>query len=164
MAKPRSKRPKAEPRRILLSGERQREEAMKALRAAPLDAIRPLECLIREEPKKRGLDQNALMWAGPLRDIAEQAVIEGRRYSDVIWHHQLKKELLPEEFDPELCREGYRKWDYDLDGEKVLVGSTTQLTVRGMAFYIEQVHAFGANLGVRFHANPNEVPMLREVA
>lgn len=161
--KPRSKRPKAEPRRILLSGERQREEAMKALRAAPLDAVRPLEFLIREEVKKRGLDQNALMWAGPMRDIAEQCRPDGQQFRPETWAEQFKIEFLPEEFDPELCREGYQKWDYTPSGDRVLIGSTTMLTVKGMALHIEQIHAFGANMGVRFHANPNEVPMLREV-
>ena len=57
---------------------------------------------------------------------------------------------------PELCKEGYIKWDVDPLGERVLVGSTTQLTVRGYSDYLEQVHVLGAEMGVQFHANPNE--------
>lgn len=164
MAKPRSKRPKAAPRRILLVGERQREEAMAALRAAPLDAVRPLEFVLREEQKRRGLDANAAYWAGPLRDISEQVYLEGRRYPPDVLHHWFKVEFLPEEYDPELCKEGYRKWDYTPTGERILVGSTTDLLVKGFSIFMDQVHAFGASFGVKYHANPNEVPMLREVS
>ena len=43
-----------------------------------------------------------------------------------------------------------------LDGGQHLVGSTTQLTVRGFSDFLEQVFAFGSSLGVQFSANPNE--------
>ena len=40
---------------------------------------------------------------------------------------------------------------YDPAGERVLIGSTTQLTTLGMSRYIEQIEAYGASeLGVRF--------------
>lgn len=140
---------------MLLRDESVRESALAAIRNAPLDADKPLEFLLREEVKARKPDQNALMWAGPLRDIAEQGYVEGRTFSADVWHEHFKREFLPEEYDPELCKEGYRKWDYTPKGERVLVGSTTQLTVRGMAMYITQVEAYGASeLGVRFHASP----------
>lgn len=161
--KTKSKRPKAEPRRILLSGERQREEAMKALRVAPLDAIRPLEFLIREEQKRRGLDQQALMWVGPLADIALQCCPDGQQFRPETWHEMFKRKFLPEVYDPEQCKEGYEKYVFDPSGERVLIGSTTDLTVKGFSIYLEQVFAFGANMGVKFSANPNEVPMLREI-
>jgi hypothetical protein len=42
-------------------------------------------------------------------------------------------------------------------GERVLIGSTTQLTVRGFAQYLTRVEAYGAQeLSVEFHANPRE--------
>ncbi len=96
------------------------------------------------------------MWAGPLRDIAEQAWIEGRQHSAEVWHEYFKRELLPEEFDPERCKENYAKWAYDPGGERVLIGSTTQLTVKGFAEYLTAIEAFGAALGVMFSASPNE--------
>mgnify|MGYP000658249821 CR=1 FL=1 len=61
-----------------------------------------------------------------------------------------KKEYLPEEFNPDLCKEGYQKWDYDPSGDRVCVGSTTELTVKGFSQYLEQIYAFGAEQGVRF--------------
>lgn len=143
-------------RTIKIVSDVQRETLRALATNLPIDAKRPLEVVIREQVKARKPDQNALMWAGPLRDMAEQAYIEGRSFSAEVWHEFLKRELLPEDFDQELCKEGYRKWDFDPSGARVLVGSTTQLTIKGMAQYITQLEAFGANLGVEFHANPNE--------
>lgn len=111
---------------------------------------------MREEVKARKPDQNALMWSGPLADIANQAWHNGCQYPAEVWHETYKRLYLPEEFDAELCKEGYRKWAIDRDGERVLIGSTTQLTVRGFAQYLEQVIADGAGMGVMFSASPNE--------
>lgn len=152
-----STRTKFEQRKFRLVGELQLRTVMALLPNLPLDAAKPLEIVIREEVKARKLDQNALMWAGPLKDIAEQAWVEGRQFSDLVWHEHFKKLYLPEQFDAELCKEGYRKWDFTPAGDKVLVGSTTDLTVKGFAEYLEQVYADGANMGVEFHANPNEM-------
>lgn len=144
-------RPKFITRKVMLRTAAERERAIAVVQNAPLDADKPLEFLVREEEKARKPDQNALMWAGPLKDIETQAWVNGRQFSDVVWHEHFKKLYLPEEFDAELCKEGYRKWDYTPAGDKVLVGSTTQLTVRGFAQYLEQVYADGAGMGVEFH-------------
>ncbi len=141
-------------RRILLRAPEQLERAIAALRQAPLDPLKPIEFLLREEVKARKLDQQGLMWAGPLVDLAEQAWVEQRRYSAEVWHEFCKKEFLPEEYDPELCLEGYRKWDIGPAGDRILVGSTTMLTVKGMANHITQIHALGGGLGVEFHEPP----------
>ena len=45
---------------------------------------------------------------------------------------------------------------FDPIGNKILVGSTGDLTIKGFAEYLEQVMAFGANIGVQFPAYPNE--------
>jgi len=120
----------------------------------PVDAARPLEVVIREEKRKRTIDQNALMWSGPLRDIAEQAWVQGRQYSAEVWNEHFKRELLPDQdradCDDSHIKDGYRKWSTTPGGICVLVGSTTGLTVRGMASYLEQVYAYGASLGVQF--------------
>lgn len=128
-----------------------RQRAIAAIQNAPLDPIKPLQVLIREAPRKRKNDQNALFWAGPLRDISEQAWLDGRQFSPEVWAEYFKRQLLPETFDPALCLETYVKWDTDPAGDRVLVGSTTQLTVAGFAAHIEAVVAFGAQLGVMFH-------------
>jgi hypothetical protein len=137
-------------RSILLVGDMQKNTAKLLIDHAPLDRINPIEVVIREPVKARKQTQNDLMWAGPLADIAEQAYVNGRTYSAEVWHEHMKAEYLPEEYDPELTKEGYRKWDYKPNGERILVGSTTQLTVKGFAQYLTQIEAYGAGLGVMF--------------
>lgn len=145
-------------RRILLVGEQQKAGAIATLTHAPLDEFEPLEFLVREQVKTRKLSANAAMWAGPLKDIAEQAYLAGRKYSELVWHEYFKGQFLPDEsapdFDPSHVKEGYRKYDFDPAGDRVLVGSTTELTRKGFAIYRLQLEAFGANLGVMFSAGP----------
>jgi hypothetical protein len=150
-------RQKFESRKILLRSEQQVATVLALIPNLPLDPEKPLELLVREEVKARKLDQNALMWVGPLADIAEQGWFNGRQYSAEVWHHYFKEQALPEEYDPELCKnEDYKKWDFTPSGERILVGSTTDLTIKGFSQYLEQIHAFGGSIGVAFHANPNE--------
>ncbi len=144
-------------RRLLLREPLQVERAIAALREAPLDPLKPLEFLIREEVKERKLTQQGLMWVGPLADMAEQIIVSGRKYSAKIWHEHMKALYLPEWYDVEMCvSEDYAKWEMSMDREPILVGSTTDLTVRGFAIYLEQVYAFGANMGVMFHEAPRK--------
>ena len=134
------------------------ETAAALLKNLPVDSEKPLEVVFREKQKVRGMDANARMWAGPLRDIAEQAWVSGRQFSAEVWHEHFKREFLPEDDDPELeklAKEGYRKWDIGPSGNRELVGSTTQLLKRGFSQYLKQVEAYGASLGVRFHEAPN---------
>lgn len=140
-------------RRLVLVGDSQRDAAITLLQNVPLG----LEVLIREPVKVRSPDQNALMWTGPLRDISEQAYVGGRRYSAEVWHESLKRDYLPEDDAPDLCELvkdplTWRKWDMTPNGERVLIGSTTQLTKKGFSMYLEQVEAYGAMLGVQFSA------------
>lgn len=134
--------------------------AVAAVNNAPIDPKRPIEVVLREEKKTRAPDANAAMWAGPLRDIAQQAWVDGRQFTAEVWHEWYKRTYLPEDDDPELemlVRDGYRKWAIDPSGARVLIGSTTQLTVRGMARYMQQIEAHGASLGVQFHVAPDRV-------
>ena len=146
------KRLKFQTRQIMLRSVLQRDLLFALTAHLPLDEENPLEVLIREPVKARGMDQNALMWVGPLADIAAQAWVQGRQFSAEVWHEHFKRMYLPEEFDPELTKEGYRKWDYTPTGERVLIGSTTQLTKRGFSQYLEQIEADGAGMGVQFGA------------
>ncbi len=66
------KRQKFETRRIELREHKQVERAIEALIAAPLDNLNPLEFLLQEKPKKRGLDQNGYYWLR-LGEIAKAA-------------------------------------------------------------------------------------------
>ena len=127
--------------------------ASSLLRNLPTDGS--MEAVFRRVTKERTPSQNELMWAGPLRDIAEQGWVQGKQFQADTWHEFFKREYLPELDDPEiekLAKKGYRKWDYLPDGTRELVGSTTQLLTLGMSRYIEQITAYGASeLGVRFH-------------
>lgn len=138
------------PRSFLLLGASQQAAAEAFLRNLPLDAENPIEVVVRERVKPRKMSQNALMWAGPLNSIAEQAWVNGKRFSAEAWHEHFKREYLPEEFDHELCLEGYVKWQFTPRGDRALVGSTSGLTVKGMAQYLTQIEAAGAELGVDF--------------
>ncbi len=100
--------------------------------------------------KKRTNKQNELLWAGPLRDYAEQFFVNGLCYSEKVWHEHLKREFLPEEETPGLTKAGYTKWEYTPSGERVLVGSTGDLTTKGFSDYIEKIYAEGAKAGIRF--------------
>ena len=155
MKKPKSERQKFVTRRFLISSREVLERALLVLRNLPIDPLRPLEIVAQEEPKKRSMSQQALLFAGPMTDIATQAWFEGgRQYSVEVLHEFCKRQFLPETFDPDLCLEGYIKWDVDPLGERILVGGTTQLTVRGYGDYLDQVFAFGGSLGVEFSADP----------
>lgn len=137
-------------RTIYLRQETQRETLLALVRNLPLDEAKPLQVTIEEFRSVRKLSQQAYLFAGPIKDISEQAWLDGRQYSVDVWWHFLKTEFLPEVFDPELCKDGYEKWALDPVGNRVLVGSTTNLTVKGYAQYTEQITAFGGSLGVMF--------------
>lgn len=148
------KRQPFQTRTFRLVGTDQRARLIALVENLPIDFAKPLEVVIREEKKARKLDQNALYWAGPLRDIAEQAWVHGRQYSAEVFHEHFKREYLPDnespDFDDMHVKDGYQKWAITPSGDRVLIGSTTGLTVRGMAAYLEQVYAYGASLGVQF--------------
>jgi len=131
---------------------------MMLARNLPIDGT--VEIVIRDKTEIRGLDANALMWVGPLRDIAEQAWVDRKQFLADIWHEFFKALYLPEgdeeDFDT-LVKAGYRKWDYTPDGKRVLIGSTTQLTKRGMAQYITKIEAYAqTDLGVKLSARPEK--------
>lgn len=150
MSQRKSDRPPYGTRTFRLVDEVARQRCIAMLSHAPLDKLRPLEVLIREPQRARKPDQQALLFAGPMKDIAEQAWFEGVQYPVEVLHYWCKKQFLPDEFNAEECLEGYVKWSTDPSGDPVLVGSTKQLTVKGYSNYLEQVFAFGAALGVQF--------------
>ena len=147
------------PQHVRLVGEAQRQAAHAKLDNMPIDSDEPIEVVFREVPAVRKPDANARMWAGPLKDIEQQAFLDGRQFKAEVWHEHFKEQYLPEDDDPELpmlAKEGYQKWTIGPSGKRVLTGSTTQLLKRGFALYMLQVEAFGASLGVMFSANPRE--------
>ena len=149
-------REKYQRRIIRIIGESQKELCRKVIDSLPIDTSKPICVTISEEAKTRKLDQNAFMWAGTLKDISEQAYVNGRTYTPETWHEFFKREYLPDIHDPELTKEGYLKWDIDPKGNRILRGSTTQLTIKGFAQYLTQVEAYGAGLGTEFITIQND--------
>lgn len=149
-------RQKFETHTTRLVGTAQINRLLALLPNLPIDSEKPLVVTIGEEAKPRGLDANALMWVGPLADIAAQGWVGGHQMNAKTWHEIFKEAYLPEAFDEELTKKGYEKWGYKPNGDRVLIGSTTDLTVKGFAQYLEQVYADGASIGVEFKANPND--------
>lgn len=115
-----------------------------------------LEVVIRQSKKARTNAHNSALWAAIMRDIAGQAVVDGRTYSADIWHEHFKREFLPTESDEDyekMVVPGYQKWEMLPNGEMILKGSTTKLTPYGMSVYMTRVEAYAATeLGVRFSA------------
>jgi len=145
---------------IILVGQPQKDLAKAAIDNLPTDP--QMEVVIRPVTKARSLDQNALMWSGPLRDIEQQAWVEGRQYSAEVWAEYFKRQYLPDENVMPVEQlslrvknaETYHKWAIDPGGNRVLIGSTTQLTQFGFSEYLQQVEAHGASLGVLFSSRP----------
>jgi len=137
-------------RTFFLREERNRDTLLGLIRNLPLSEDKPMQVTVEPYKRPRKLDQNALLWK-LLTEISEQLFIEGRQFSAETLHHYFKVQFLPEEFNYEECLAGYEKWSYDPSGDRVLIGSSTQLTVRGFSSYIEAITAFAANMGVEFH-------------
>ena len=144
-----SKRPKFETPPVYLRSPKELEYLKDKLSNIPLDAENPLEVLIREQPKKRTRDLNAAYWAGTLSDIEKQARFPGPgglQLPKKIWHNHFKDLYLPDEiatdFDPSHVLDGYCKWERDpWSDTMILVGSTTDLTQKGMRFFVLQVES-----------------------
>lgn len=97
------------------------------------------------------------MWASALNDISTQAWFNGAQFSADVWHEHLKQTFMPENSDEELHLlikdpDNYVKWVDTPTGQRKCIASTTRLTKKGFSNYIEQVYAFGSELGVMFTA------------
>ncbi len=138
---------------IELFNERQRSIAQAKLANCPIDEDRPLEFVLREKPKVRGIDQNGLYWLR-LGEIAEQVWFEGKQFSKDVWHEYAGRNLMPETV---ITKDGEErsKWIETPDGH-VTVISTTRLERSFFAKYTTILEAFGAEHGVMFLANPRE--------
>ena len=101
-----------------------------------------VEC--KEEKAKRSNEANRYYWQ-LLHQVEEQAWVEGRQYSSEVWHEAAKRRFL-----------GL----VDLPGGASMGISTTTLSTREFAEYVEKVTAWAAlELGVQFESN--ETPLGR---
>jgi hypothetical protein len=141
-------------RTFILANDLVRQNAITVLSNLPVDGS--MQVVIGPKKKARTPDQNSLMWAGPLKDIAEQAWLDGKQYTDLVWHEYFKREFLPEDdcvdIDRRVTKTWKGKWGFDPVGRKILIGSTTQLSAFGMGEYMTELEAFAVlELGVRLH-------------
>lgn len=96
---------------------------------------KPLAVSVAEHKDKRHGQQNRLYWS-LLRQIAQQAMIGGRQFSDECWHEYYKAQFL-----------GL----IDLPDGRKAGESTTKLNVSEFADYVNNVTAHAASeLGVIF--------------
>lgn len=147
------KRTKFLTRSILLVGEVQLKTAHALLDHVPIDANKPLELVVREQVKQRGLDANGYYWLR-LGEIAEQAWFGGKQFGSDLWHEYAKINIMPEQIT---TKDGVvrSKWIEGVGG-KLTVVSTTLLEKGCFAEYTTLVEVFGAELGVMFSVNPRE--------
>lgn len=88
--------------------------------------------------RKRTSKQNRRYWGnGVLKQIAEQAVVNGKLYSAETWHEQFKRQFIGV---------------IELPNGEVIGMSSTGLTTQEFCDFSDQVEAFAAsNLGVVFY-------------
>ncbi|SFE11083.1 recombination protein NinB [Nitrosomonas sp. Nm166] len=144
-------RPKIPKFSTLIVSERQKEILATKIMNLPVDEENPIQVVISEQVKQRGLDQNAYYWKR-MTEISEQAFSNGRQYNADIWHEYCKRHIMPDQVETK-NGEMVSKWIEMPDGTTVVI-STTQLSKKQFASYTEMCEAFGASLGVIFSANP----------
>lgn len=96
------------------------------------------------QPGKRSAAQNRRYWGrGVLAQVAEKAIVGGRRYSAEAWHEQFKRQFIGVIETP--------------DG-RVMGASSAKLTVKEFCEFCERVEAYASTeLGVEFeNLEPNE--------
>jgi hypothetical protein len=94
---------------------------------------RPMAVLVTEHKSKRNTQQNRLYWA-LLREISEQAWVEGKQFSSEAWHAFFAGKFIG--------------WQDAPGGIKTPI-STTTLDVHAFAEYVTQIQAYaGTELGI----------------
>lgn len=100
----------------------------------------PLRVIVTSEEKKRNAEQNRFYWGALLRDISEQAWVDGKQFDKDTWHEYFARKF-------GVCE------DVMLPTGEVVVRrkSTAQMSVGEFSEYIAKVQACAAaDLGVQF--------------
>ncbi len=93
----------------------------------------------------RSLEANKYYWSTVLKEISEQACIDGQRWSVDAWHELFKRQFL-----------GYEILKFKVAGKKKTqvirrLKSTTKLKIRAFCIYLDKVIAFAVtDLSVQF--------------
>lgn len=134
---------------VLIRSELQKGTLASKIANLPVDADHPIQVVISEQTKARGVDQNAYYWMR-LGEIANQAWFSGRQYHSDVLHEYCKRNVMPDMVEIK-SGDKVSKFVDSPDGHAVII-STTQLSKKQFAEYTEMVEAFGASLGVLFSA------------
>lgn len=106
---------------------------LRANARAMAQAGRPLAVHVTEYKARRNSAQNRLYWA-LLRDISEQAWVDGKQYSSEAWHAYFAGQYIGREETP---------------GGGSIAISTTTLSVHEFADYVTRIQAYAAaELGI----------------
>lgn len=98
-----------------------------------------------EAEDERSLQQNRFMWGVVLKEIAEQASIDGKRWTAEAWHEFGKRTFLGYEIKRIVIAGRKRK------AVSRQLRSTTKQSVKRMSKYLDELMAFAVtDLGVRF--------------
>lgn len=100
----------------------------------------PLRVIVTAEERQRNQQQNRFYWGAVLKQIAEQAWVEGRQFDKDAWHEYFARKY-------GVCDELVLP-----DGEIITRRkSTTQMSVGEFSTYLNQIQAYAAGeLGVEF--------------
>lgn len=107
---------------------------------AMVEAGHPMRIIATSSDAKRNTEQNKRYWGFVLKTITDQAWVDGKQYSQDVWHEYLARKF-------GVCE------DITLpDGEIITRRkSTTQMTVSEFAEYMNQCETHAATqLGVEF--------------
>lgn len=119
------------------------QQAHQALKTAWEEVAKPLTLQnvpvlikVKEYELDRSLSANRYYWGVVLKEISEQASIDGQRWSVDAWHELFKRQFL-----------GYEIIKYKVAGSKRTytkrqLRSTSELKVKEFSEYLEKVQAF----------------------
>lgn len=108
-------------------------------------AGRKVRITAAEAEDDRSIQQNKFYWGPCLKEISEQAVLDGSKWTPDAWHEAFKRVFL-----------GYEIVKVKVAGRKRAtvirrLRSTTGLSVRSMSQYLDEIQAHAASEhGVRF--------------
>ena len=101
--------------------------------------------VIKPQEDDRTLRQNAYYWGVMLKEISEQARINGQKYAADAWHELGKRQFLSRKVKKTAVAGRKKKV------VTVSIASTTGLSVRAMGIYLDKFAAFAVTeLGVVF--------------
>jgi hypothetical protein len=104
--------------------------------------VRRVKVTVEDVEDDRTEQQHKYYWAVVLRDVSEQVVVGGQKYTKDAWHEYGKREFLPRK------TKKVRVAGRARPVVTTVIASTTELGIRQMGDYLEKWMAFAAEHGV----------------